>query len=200
MKQETISITATLKTFLTLRLFVLNYEAEVKHKNGDTDDHYQGDYLLDDNFDYSSHEEIMKEIKKVTKKEEGTGYLRNNYDLVIAYQILHTSKITDERSVHKHKDTSTEADGEMLTEKIFIFGTPIQKNEMKSLVDWVNTQRALESEFREQQEVWLQKGVSFYTPDGATKVMGKEAELFLKIGEATFDALTKKKNFKPYLS
>jgi hypothetical protein len=199
MKTETISIPATLQTELILRLFILDYESEVKHHNGDIDDHYMGDHVMPDNFDYSSHGKIMDKIREITRMEKETGYLRNNNDIVIAYQVLYVSEITDDRSEYEHKNTSTKADGQQLTEKVFVFGQPIEIHEIQSLVDWVNSQKELDSNEREETGVWKQKGVSFYTPEGAAKVLEKDADLFLKIGEATFAALSNKENFKPYL-
>ena len=199
MKTQKISITANLETSLILRLFLLDYRTEVMHQHGDLDNHYGGDYVLPDDFDYSSHEKIMKKVRKVTKEESGTGYLRNSHSLVIAYQVLYVSSITDERSEYGHSNTSTQADVQSVTEKVFIFGEPISKNEIEVLVAWVNVQKKLDAEDRQKEDVWLRKGVSFYTPDGAAKVLDKEASLFLKIGEATFAVLPNKENFKPYL-
>jgi len=207
MKTEKILIPATITKRLILRLFMLDHELEIKHQNGDVNDHYNGDLELSDDFDYSTHEKIMDKVNELAinslKLRDG-GYgsagIRNGYELVIAYQILYVTEILDDRSEYRHENKSSEADRNTVTRKIFIYGEPIQKNEMLELSDWVKNQNTLDTGEKEPNEIWVEKGVSFYTPKGVEKVLNEKAELFLKIGEATFAALTDKEDFKPYVS
>ena len=208
MKTKNILIPGTLTTRTCLRVFLADFEAEVRGQTFALDEYFDRPFRFNENRP-PTHEEIVARIRRlyVAKRKSGPldqfgTVLRSNtlYSGVIyAYQLVVTSTVMDNRSKFGRGHENYETTGTMRTvsKKVFLFGRRKTEAKVKQLASWVRSQMKLHPGEREE-EVFKVKGVSAYTALGARKVARKSKLPILKLGHATFVRFDPKKmEFRP---
>ncbi len=209
MKTKYITLNAQFQTWIELRLYCLDDEAEIKHLRGDPDFYYT--VRLPDSFDYANSENLAAKAKLKTKFHKGCyrfgSNRHNNGERVFAYQVYRVTRIVDDRSSFGHKDRETEGSGTALTKRIFIADTLISREEMKKQAAWVRKMsRRIDDIRRDREEFdrlnteFLERKVSRATPYAVSIMLQvyPKQKLFVKIGVATFIPLVQRKYFQPW--